>query len=152
SSAVVIQPLQSWPGVNTSFTANGNSKVNEYRIAASDAGGAMDALNKLDMGLATPNAELVAATEILPLSSTFAQFSTTMASNKIAQFEVYVNGVLVASSVTGLGGATIVYGSDGYGTGTATFFLDFGASGALVEWVTTDSLGVHTTRKYDYNQ
>jgi hypothetical protein len=149
--AVVVLPLQSWPGINTSFPASGQSRVSEYRIAARDASGALDALAKLDKGLAAPNAELVARTELLPTSSTTAQFTTTMASNKIAQFEVYVNGVVVASSVTGLGGATIVYSSDGYGTGTASILFSVGSTSNAVEWVTTDNLGVQTSRSYNFH-
>jgi hypothetical protein len=110
----------------------------------------LSALAKVDQGLPAPNAEFVARTELLPTSGSTAQFTTEMKSNKIAQFEVYVNGLLVASSATGLGGANIVYSADGHGTGTASIQFNAGASANAVEWITTDNIGVQTSRKYNY--
>ena len=150
-TAIAIQPLTTWPGFLTSFSVTGQSKVSEYSIAARDAAGAFAALDKLDQGLTVSNAELVARTEFIPSSATTAQFSTTMPTKQISQFDVYVNGVLVASSATGLGGATIVYSANGYGQGTASIPFDFSQTSAVVQWVTTSNIGATTSRSYSFS-
>ena len=149
--AIIIQPLVIWPGFLTSFSVSGQSKVSEYSIAARNAAGAFAALDKLSQGLTVPNAELDANTEFVPSSGTTAQFNTAMPTKKISQFAVYLNGVLVASSATGLGGATIVYAADGYGYGTASIPFNFGSTSAAIEWVTTDSIGATTSRSYTFH-
>lgn len=150
-SLIIAQPVLTWPAVLTSFDISGNSSISEYSIAARNGQGAFAALDLIQQGGSPSNAALVGQTDLSPLSASSASFAIALATNKIGSFQVFVNGSLVASSTTGLGGATIVYSADGYGHGAATIPFDYTAGANALDIVTTDSIGATATRSFSYN-
>jgi hypothetical protein len=151
ASLVTVEPAPvTWSGATTSFGDNGSSSTAEYSVAARSFQEVFAALDLLDQGSSVPNAELVCRTALSPLNLTSAQLNVVLPSSDISKFEVYVNGVLVASSETGLGGGTVIYSTDGFGYGSATIPFSITTITNTVQVITTDNLGVPTSRSISY--
>ena len=151
SSLVTIQPEPlAWGGGTTSFGNDGSSSTAEYSITAMDFRGVFAALTLLDQGASISNAQLVCRTSLSPLTRTSARLDVVLPSNNLSRFEVYVNGVLVASSATGMGGATVIYSTDGFGHGSASIPFSTTATTNTVQVITTDNLAVPSTRSISY--
>jgi hypothetical protein len=151
SRMVTIAPaVMQWGGGTTSFGDDGSSSTAEYSIAATDNRSVFQTLALLDQGASPANAELVCRTSLTPATRNTASLNLVLPANDVSGFEVYLNGVLVASSATGLGNATVTYSTDGFGYGSATIPFSTAATNNSLQVITIDHIGVPRTRSMSY--